>query len=90
MAEKVESTREQRRHRRQLGVNFRSCFREYRKLKEEGGVDMADAEAVSEEIMSVLVLAKADAKGIDWENIDWDKLFEFIMKLISFIMTLFA
>lgn len=90
MAEKVSSTRKQRRHRRQLGVNFGSCLREYRKLKEEGGVDMADSEAVAEEVMSALVLAKADTAGIDWDNIDWEKLFEFVMRIIQLIMSFFA
>ena len=81
-----ESTAAERMHRRQLGVNFRSCLREYRELKAEGSVNMADGEAVADAIMTELVVAKAGDPSIDWGNIDWQKLFEFIIKLIQMFM----
>ena len=82
----VASALSERKHQRQLGVNVRSCLQEYRELKIEGIVDMTDAEAVADAVMTSLIVAKAGDPGIDWGSIDWQKLFEFIVKIIQMFM----
>jgi len=37
---------------------------------------------------STYILPRTQAGAIDWENIDWDKLFEFIEKLLTLIFQL--
>jgi len=81
------ANREERKQRRQLGVTFRGCMAEYRIVKADGDVDMGDKEAVSDAIMTNLVAAKAGDPSIDWGSIDWEKLFEFIMKIVTLFMS---
>lgn len=81
------STREQRRSRRQLGVNFRNCLKKYREIKADGGVDMDDPEAVADAIMTELIAAKFNDPAIDWGTIDWEKVLAFILSLIRIFMS---
>lgn len=85
MAEKVSSTRKQRKQFRQLGINRRSCLKAYLELKADG-MDMEDKEAVAIEMETMFSVAALDNTKIDWENIDWAAVLAFIMKLIELIM----
>lgn len=83
MSERMSSVKGQRRLRRQLGINWTSCFQKYCELKEDGDVDMTDAEAIAVAIETELIVLKLDDPSIDWGSIDWEKLFEFIMKIVE-------
>jgi len=84
--ESPESQRSERRIYRQLGVNIRNVRKVMKQLKADGDVDMKDAEAVADAVQTELVMAQAGNPKIDWGNIDWDKLFEFIMKIVALFL----
>jgi len=86
VAEKVEASRKQKKAQRQLGVSIRNVRKVMKQLQADGDVDMSDAEAVADAVQTELVMAQAGNPKIDWGSIDWDKLFEFIMKIVQLFM----
>lgn len=76
--------------RRQLGITFRSVRLALRDLRKEPGFDQEDAEAATAAVLERLIQPHLHDPSIDWENIDWDKLFEFILKIVELFMTIFS
>jgi len=76
-----------RRERRAMGITFFSVRAKLAELQASGVVteDMS-SEVVSATVMQAMMAENPKA----FEDIDWDKLFEFIMKIIEMIMSMFA
>ena len=86
--EKVEGIAKFNRDMRKLGVNRRSVKKAFDEIKAEGVVDMSDQEAVADAIEAQFMTRAMADPGFDWQSIDWDKVFEFIMKIIALFMSI--
>lgn len=82
--------------RRQLGITFRSVRLTLRELLKDPHFDREDAEAAAAAVLERLVRpylvdSNADPRpDIDWEKIDWDAVYQFILKIVELFMTIFS
>jgi len=73
--------------RREMGLTFRNVRKILAKKHQAGELDGREVPTIALEVMAELV--DADPSAFDRE-IDWDKLFEFLERLIELIMKLVA
>lgn len=76
--------------RRQLGISFRSVRSVLKELRKTPGFDPSDSEGAAIAVLDKLIQPHLNDPGIDWEDIDWDELFEFILKIVELFMTIFS